>query len=177
MELTDAQRERIAAGKQWLAQVREESADQLNARLADYEASLNDRIHGLTNDQLTFLPSPDHWSIRQVCLHITHSVRTVAIIVSTLAGGKDGPEKIAMGLMDDDHGDNEEELSRRLREAFQLADDATRLLDGNFNNDQTTDHPFFGALNCKEWAVFNLMHVSIHIQQIDRIKNDSSYPA
>ncbi len=177
MEMTDAMRARVEAGKQWLAQVREESAAQLNARLAEYETALNASIHGLSNEQLVFTPGADQWSVRQVGLHLTHSVRAVANIVKVLAAGEDRRGEIVMGLLDDDRQDSATELSARLREAFQQAEDATEVFDREFSREKTAQHPYFGPLDCKEWAVFNLMHISIHIQQIERIKNDSAFPA
>ena len=98
MEFTEAQRDRIVAGKKWLAEVRGESAAQLIARLRGYEESFNATLADLTSEQWSFAPAADKWSIRDVCHHITHSVRSAAILTKTLAAGKDGPNEIVMGL-------------------------------------------------------------------------------
>lgn len=177
MERTEAQRDRIAAGKKWLAEVRGESADQLIARLNGYETSFNATLDGLTEEQWSFAPASDKWSVRDVCHHITHSVRSAAMLTKTLAAGKDGPKEIVMGLKDEDRGASVEELGAQLRKAFQWAEESIRLFDGDVDTAKTTEHPVFGALDCKEWAVFNMMHISIHIKQIEGIKNAASYPA
>lgn len=177
MEFTEAQRERIAAGEKWLAEVREESAAQLIARLNGYEDSYNATLAGLNGEQWSFAPATNKWSIRDVCHHITHSVRSITMLTKTLAAGKDGPDEIVMGLKDEDRGASAEELGTRLRKAFQRAEESIRLFEGDVDTVKTTKHPVFGALNCKEWAVFNLMHISIHIKQIEGIKSESTYPA
>jgi len=176
MEFTEAQRNRIAAGKKWLAEIREESADQLIARLHDYQESLNATLAHLTDAQWTFSPAPNKWSIRDVCHHITHSVRSIAILTKALAAGKDGPGDLAMGLKDEDTGASADELGAQLRKAFQRAEESMRLFDREVDMTKTVEHPIFGELNSKEWAVFNLMHLSIHIRQIEGIKKESAYP-
>jgi len=169
MELTEAQRDRIAAGKKWLAEVCGESATQLIDRLNGYEASFNAALDGLTGEQWSFAPAADKWSIRDVCHHITHSVRSMAMLTETLASGKDGPKEIVMGLKDEDCGASVAELGAQLRKAFQRAEESIRRFDGDVDTAKTTEHPVFGALNCKEWAVFNLMHISIQHKQIVEI--------
>ncbi len=177
MEIPEALRERVAIGKQWLADVREESPDQLIVRLKGYETSLNEALTNLTDAQWSFTPAADQWSIRQVCLHVSHSVRSVAMLTKMLAAGKDGPGEVRMGLLDEDRGGNAEDVLALLRKAFQRAEDSIRFLDGDIDTSKTNKHPYFGELNCTEWAVFNMMHVSIHIQQIERIKNTAGFPA
>jgi len=177
MDLTEAQRNRIAAGKKWLADVHEESAAQLIARLNDYEEALNASLTNLTNNQWSFAPAVDKWSIRDVCHHITHSLRSISLLTKMLAAGKNGPGKIIMGLKDEDTGASVEEIAAQLRKAFQRTEESIRLFDGDADTVKTTEHPIFDALNSKEWAVFNLMHLSIHIRQIEGIKNDPGYPA
>ena len=39
------------------------------------------------------------------------------------------------------------------------------------------DHPFFGPLNCREWAAFQRIHDGDHAGQIEQIKSASGYPA
>lgn len=176
MEIPEALRKRIAEGKRWLAEVQDESPDQLAARLKEYEEALNASLEGLSDEQWAYSPAEDQWSIREVCLHVTNSVRGVAMLTNVLAAGKDGPDTIVMSVKDEDGGASTEEIRAMLKKAFQRSAEATLALSDGFNAEKTTEHPFFGALNCKEWAVFNLMHVSIHIQQIERIKSDANFP-
>jgi hypothetical protein len=176
MERTEKLQNRIAQGLQWLAKVRGESPGQIAVRLKGYADDLVAALEGLTDPQWTFKPAEDQWSVREVCLHVSNSVRGTAMLTKVLAAGNDGPDDIRMGVLDEDDGAPADEIIDRVRKTFQRADDATRSLGGDVNTEKTAKHPYFGALNCKDWAVFNLMHVSIHIQQIERIKSDANFP-
>ena len=45
------------------------------------------------------------------------------------------------------------------------------------NVDVTFDHPFFGPLNCRKWAVFQRVHDGDHAGQIEKIKAADGFPA
>jgi hypothetical protein len=176
MELSERMQKRIAEGKKWLAKTADETPAQLVERLAEYERALDAELAGLTDAQWTFKPAPDEWSIREVCLHVANSVRGVAMLTELLSAGQDGPEKVRMSVLDADEGQSAADIQNQLRQDFQRSAAASELLQGGYDTEKTTEHPFFGPLDGKEWAVFNLMHVSIHLQQIERIKSDANFP-
>ena len=44
------------------------------------------------------------------------------------------------------------------------------------NRDSAFAHDYFGAQNSREWIAFDIIHMSIHISQIRRIKGTDGYP-
>lgn len=176
MELSERMQKRIAEGKQWLAETANETPAQLVERLADYERALDAQLAGLTGAQWTFKPEPDEWSIREVCLHVANSVRGVAMLTELLSAGQDGPKTVRMSVLDADEGQSASDILEKLRQDFRRSAAASQMLEGDYDTEKTTEHPYFGPLNGKQWAVFNLMHVSIHLKQIERIKSDANFP-
>jgi len=50
-------------------------------------------------------------------------------------------------------------------------------LSADSNVEARFDHPFFGPLNCREWAVFQRVHDGDHAQQVEQIKAAPGFPA
>ena len=43
-------------------------------------------------------------------------------------------------------------------------------------SEATALHPFFGDLNCKEWAAFVYVHSRDHADQIEKVKAAPGFP-
>ena len=43
-------------------------------------------------------------------------------------------------------------------------------------SEATALHPFFGDLNCKEWAAFVYVHSRDHADQIEKVKGAPGFP-
>ena len=135
-------------------------------------AQLLDRIDGLSEEQATFKPEPDVWSVVEVLQHAAPAKRWVADLCGTLARGAT-PER---------GGGNTTYASlaeaRSALEAAQL--ELLAFSDGlspDANVEARFEHSFFGELNCREWAAFQRVHDGDHAEQIDQVRAAPGFPA
>ena len=131
-------------------------------------------IDGLSEDQALFKPGPDEWSALDVLRHVVGSRRGVARRCSVLARGEasasfePADEVAAFASLSEARG--------ALDAGHQELLSSVRALTPDANVDVTFDHPFFGPLNCREWAVFQRLHEGDHAGQIEQIKAASGFP-
>lgn len=129
-----------------------------------------DTIKALPDELTTKQPAPDEWSIRQLTLHVITAEDGVARMVETVGRGNEvttGDRVLGMSQEDDGRAFAElvEELGRvngRLLDTIRDLPDPPQL-------SITPPHPFFGPLNCLEWAVFQRVHDEDHIQHANKI--------
>ena len=132
-------------------------------------------LEGLSDEQAAFKASAEDWSVLEVLRHVVGSKRGVARRCSVLARG----EASASFEPADEVGS-----FASLSEARAALDAGHRELLASVqaptpdaNVDVTFDHPFFGPLNCREWAVFQRVHDGDHAGQIEKIKAADGFPA
>ena len=132
-------------------------------------------IEGLSEEQATFKPSAEDWSVLEVLRHVVGSKRGVARRCSVLARG----EASASFEPADEVGAfaSLSEARAALDAGHQELLSSVRALTPDANVGVTFDHPFFGALNCREWAVFQRVHEGDHAGQIEQIKAADGFPA
>ena len=70
--------------------------------------------------------------------------------------------------MIDDDGSYDAMIDR-LRETNERLLEAIRSLPADAPLDVKSGHPFFGDLNCREWAAFQRVHDEDHIQHAKKI--------
>lgn len=176
-EPSEALRQRLVAGKQWIDSTHGESNEQLRGRFDHITTKFLASLDGLSDDQLRFPEHAGKWSIYEVCLHTSHAVRNTAQMIAALADGRipKMTDDIRLGVLDEDPRDFES-VRRRLEEAFDTARATADLFDHHFNTEATVTHPYFGPLDARQWYVFNLMHMNYHIGQIERIKSNPAFP-
>ncbi len=137
---------------------------------------LLNQMEGLSEEQATFKASEDDWSVRELLRHALQAKRGVAGTCRSLALGeaREGTAEAgrvtgelptlaeARAGLDAAHGD---------LLAF------VESISAETNTDARYEHPFFGPLNCREWAAFQRVHDGDHAQQIEQIKAAPGFPA
>jgi hypothetical protein len=111
--------------------------------------------------------------MRELARHAAFTQRLIAKLVHTLARGTmPAPEDFAgagIGMMPDDDGRSYGDILRELGEMNDALQTAVRELPDDPNVEMKLPHPFFGPLNCKEWAGFQRVHDLDHIQHAQKI--------
>jgi len=136
-------------------------------------------LAGMSESQARFHPSPDEWSVADVLRHVDASMCGTARIIEALAAGKGaevnthGPS--LAGLVDDT-GQTLAELRSGVARAYDEVRAAVAAIPEGTASGATAFHPFFGDLNCKEWAAFVYVHSRDHADQIQNVKGTSAFP-
>ena len=118
-------------------------------------------------------PGPDEWSMLELAQHAAFTERLIAALVRHMARGETPPQEAfegaGIGMMPSDgpqrYGDVLDELRRMNSDLI----DAVRSLPAEPNIEMKLPHPFFGPLNCLEWAGFQRVHDTDHIQHARQI--------
>lgn len=112
-------------------------------------------------------PAPDEWSVRELLRHVVAAEDSVSSIVEGLARGirPTGDRKMAMMVEDASAA----LLLGRLRMANARLLDVIAALPAEPDTAAVAAHPFFGDLNCLEWAVFQRVHDADHAQHAGKI--------
>ena len=101
--------------------------------------------------------------------HVVGAEEGVARLVEMLARGEKAKRDAQPGSMVDDDGVSYTALIERLHVANEKMLAAIRGLPADADKETRSPHPFFGELNCYEWAVFQRIHDSDHIQHAQKI--------
>lgn len=177
-ELSENVKNRVSGGVAILEKMQEESNDELLKKSQETRGNYLAVLEGLSREQWEFSPGEGKWSIKEVCLHVSFSVRNCAKRSMSLADGAfpTENEEVRMG-MQDENTDDHELVGQRVREAFDAADACIKHLNEGSDLEKVLPHPFFGPLNCRGWAAFNIMHAGYHVGQMNRVKEAGGYPA
>jgi hypothetical protein len=118
-------------------------------------------------------PAPEEWSLRDLALHAVFTERLIAKLIHHLGRGEFPPREAfagsGIGMMPEDDGRPYDAIMRELAEANETLLTAVRELPDDANAELKLPHPYFGALNCKEWAGFQRVHDLDHIQHARKI--------
>ena len=131
---------------------------------------LVDVLGGISEEQAGFIPSSGGWSTKEVVRHVAGAETGVAAIIARLAGVAAPPEAPPAV------GQSLTELRQNLSSARAQLLGVVEGLPQDANLDARHEHPFFGALNWKEWLAFQRVHDGDHIEQIEAIRRSPSYP-
>ena len=132
-------------------------------------------IDSLSEEQAHFKPGPDDWSVLEVLQHAAPAERWVADVCSALARGAPPASRAEAGRMGSDFSSlaaARSALGAAHQELLAFVDN----LSPEANRETRFDHPFFGPLNCEEWAVFQRVHNGDHAQQIEQILAAPGFP-
>jgi len=155
-----------AKGTPELKQLIQKGHEQILAQLA-----------GMSDEQAGFKPGPGDWSVFEVLRHAVDAERRNARGCVALAEGKsfDSIDQIAV----------ESEAPFTTMSAARTALESSQqemlafvdALSPESSIESNLLHPFFGPLNCREWAAFQRVHDGDHAGQIEQIVAAAGYPA
>jgi hypothetical protein len=131
-------------------------------------------IDGVSDAQADWSPGPDEWSIRQIVEHVLTGSRQRLQLVEDLAAGRaeDEREPQPEAAMPS--------VFARLR--LHLTEHSVKLaslperLPPMVNLEMSSPHGNFGELNSRAWFLFNRIHDTDHLQQIEVITGANGYP-
>jgi hypothetical protein len=176
-KLSGNHEERLEQGKQLLESFRNEPPETLLSILEQQQQELATEVADLSDAQGTFRPSADEWSVLDTCSHLAHSIRNTALLARSLARGK--APKIEGGIQGGVRDTSLTTLAESrpaLDKAFAAMTEATQNLEGDCDGETIFEHPWFGPMNAKGWVAFNALHVMVHVEQIERIKESEDFP-
>lgn len=162
--VTDDVRERV------LSYIRHQASKDRPAIIAlvtSSQAQLLDVVSGVDEATASRAPAEGEWSIRELLRHVISAEDGVSNIVSGLAVGEPPAGERSVGSKVDD--DSAAALVERLRGSNQRLLDAIASMPAEPNTTVLAKHPFFGDLNCLEWAVFQRVHDADHAQHAEKI--------
>lgn len=128
-----------------------------------------DVISGLSDEVAAKKPAPDEWSVRELTRHVLDAEDSVAILVHNLSRGMGPPEGRNAGRMVADDDGPFAQYVEQLKALNERMLDAIKGLPKDPNLEEKAAHPFFGMLNCKEWAAFQRVHDEDHVQHAQKI--------
>ncbi len=132
-----------------------------------------DVISALDDAAAAKAPAPDEWSVRELLRHVILAEQDVAALVRDLSRGAIPPPTITgrrgTGAMIDDDARPFSALVGQLRDINGVMLRAIEELPEAPDLQMKAPHPFFGPLNCMEWAVFQRVHDEDHVQHAKKI--------
>ena len=176
MNMSPEMKTRIDDARAWLDDHKDKPPVDLARMMRVCGAGFMKELNGLSPGQWEFSPGERQWSPKEVSLHMAPSVQGVSQLVPVLAAGQELNIDLQPGVLGDDPGSNDAILEQ-LNGAFGAAVASMRALEEEVDEVAALKHPFFGPLNCREWAAFNILHTDIHRRQLQRIKSSDGFQA
>lgn len=172
------------AREQALAYARHQAAKSLGELAAMMERTGEDcarSLEGVSEAQAEFKPSAsgrggeEDWSIKEVLGHLLSASASVNREIANLVEGRPASGVGRTGVTTG--GDRPiEELRRDLAELWSETARLVASLPEGASLESTREHPWFGALNFREWIAFQRMHAMDHVQQMEKLKAHPDYP-
>jgi len=133
-------------------------------------------LENVSESQARFCPEPGEWCIADVLRHVDASMRGTARVVEALAAGEKADLK-GIEAVAEAGQETLAELRERVAQSYDEVRAAVSAMPDGAASGATAYHPFFGDLNCREWAAFVYVHSRDHADQIDKVKSSAAYPA
>lgn len=133
------------------------------------QGRLMDVFGGVSEDVASKKPALEEWSLRELIRHVIDAEDSVAGLVRTLSRGQPPEKRGGAGMMPDDDGRPFGEYVAQLREVNARMIESVRTLPAPPDLAAKAPHPFFGPLNCTEWAAFQRVHDEDHAQHAKKI--------
>ena len=147
--------------------------DAILVSVAETQAELLAVFESATEEQALREPAPDEWGLRDLAVHAVFTERLIAKIIHHGARGTvPSAEDLAgagIGMMPPEDNRPYAEVLEALRGTNADLLTSVRELPDSPNMEMKMPHPFFGPLNCLEWAGFQRVHDLDHIQHARRI--------
>jgi len=152
---------------------REKSPSEIIASVSETQRELLAILISVDEPQALVQPAPDEWSLRDLALHAVFTERLIGKLIHHAARGGVPPredlEGAGIGMMPNDDGRSYAEVLADLAIMNTALLDAVRDLPERPDVVMQGSHPFFGPLNCLEWAGFQRVHDTDHIQHARKI--------
>ena len=143
------------------------------AHVAETQHTLLTLFESAPEPEATRNPAPGEWSLRDLAFHAGFVERLIAKLVHHMARGAtpsaEDFEGAGIGMIPKDRERPYVEALDELRRQNEALLDAVRNLPDSPNIEMKLPHPFFGPLNCLEWAGFQRVHDLDHIQHAEKI--------
>ncbi len=140
-------------------------------------------LDAMTEEQAKFKPSTDIWSALEVLEHVVTGKHEVLRLCTGLAHGETyagvGPDEESATIQDGITRVHFESLAdARAAAESEHAEQLTFIasLSPETDVEARYSHFIFGALNCREWAVFQRVHDLDHGNQVEQVKAAPGYP-
>ena len=132
-------------------------------------------MDGISEEQASFKPDADTWSVVEVLRHVVGAKQRNVAWCTGLARG----ETIAGAAQPGRTGAELPSLAAA-RSALEASHGELVAVVASFspetNLEARYEHPWFGPLNCQEWAVFQRIHDGDHAEQIEQVKAAAGFP-
>ena len=152
----------------------EKSPAEISDSVRETQSRLLGVLDGWTDADALWKPAPDEWCIRELALHALFTERLVAKLVHYTARGAFPPaadlEGAGIGMMPADDGREYRRVLDDLRAANEALVATLQEIPDEPDMKMQAAHPFFGRLNCLEWAGFQRVHDLDHIQHAEKIR-------
>jgi hypothetical protein len=166
----------IAARDRYMALMLEHGAMRPEAiadGLAETQAELLGIFRSITGTKAHASPGEGEWCMHELAQHAAFTERLIVKLVHHLSRGgtptADDFKGAGIGMMPEadvrSYAEVLDELESRNAEILE----AVRSLPEAPNTEMKLPHPFFGPLNCLEWAGFQRVHDLDHIQHARKI--------
>ena len=162
--VTDDVRERVLS---YIRHQAGKSREAIIALVSGSQAQLLDVVSGVDEATAERAPAEGEWSVRELLRHVISAEDGVSKIVSGLAAGHVPAGERSVGSNVED--DTAAALVERLRASNRRLLDVIAALPAAPDMAAVDKHPFFGDLNCLEWAVFQRVHDADHAQHAGKI--------
>jgi hypothetical protein len=133
------------------------------------QARYLDVIANVPGDVAEKKPAPEEWSIRELTRHVISAEEGVTRMVAALGRGEHVDPRSGIGAMVEDDGRPFAEYVAHLRTANAALLEAILAVPEQPDINAKMPHPFFGPLNCLEWAAFQRVHDADHEQHANKI--------
>ncbi len=162
--------------EQYLQLMREHGTmprEQIIESVRETQGKLLDIFSSASETQAARKPADDEWSLHELALHAVFTERLIAKLIQHTARSSTPPaedlEGAGIGMMPNDDSRTYEEVINDLRRVNEDLLEAVRGLPEEPDREMKLAHPFFGPLNCLEWAGFQRVHDTDHIQHAEKI--------
>jgi uncharacterized damage-inducible protein DinB len=125
----------------------------------------------VSDEQADFKPDAESWSIREIVEHVLNVSRGGMRRIEDLSAGRE-PSNIEGGRMPTKFA----MLRRHLTEHSIRYSALLERLPPTPNYKITAPHGSFGELNFRSWFVFERVHDTDHVNQIEAVKTAEGYP-
>lgn len=129
-----------------------------------------DAVSGVDEALSQRQPAEGEWSLRELTRHVITTEDFVANVIAATGRGETPPDRSGgLGMMRGDDGRPYSALIDDLRIVNAKMLQAIAALPDPPDTALTPAHPFFGPLNCLEWAAFQRVHDEDHVQHAAKI--------
>ena len=170
--VTDELRERLLS---YISRQVSKGPESIKSAVRKGQEQLLAVIDGISEEQASFKPDADTWSVVEVLRHVVDGKRRNAAGCAALARGETRGGEAQTGRT----GEELPSLAAA-RSALEASHGELVAAVASFspatNLEARYEHPWFGLLNCQEWAVFQRIHDGDHAAQIEQVKAAPGFP-